>query len=264
MLNLLRSELFRLRKRPQSWMLLVIAFVLTAFVYGGFVIGARVTTGQERTDLQESLTFPELSDFGLAFGLAFFGSVMLVIVAAGMMGNEYSWNTLRPLTARARSRVSLLTAKLLTALIYSVLFCVVLAVLIGGLSIVSSAIAGIDSGFSMDAAREALEYTFKLVFANVPYMAFAFMLSTIARSNAAGIAGALGLSFIEQPILQLLGLASDAFERIEEFGLSYNLNAILGFGDGDGTRGAIILAFYTAIFVAVSYVVFLRRDVTSG
>jgi ABC-type transport system involved in multi-copper enzyme maturation permease subunit len=95
-------------------------------------------------------------------------------------------------------------------------------------------------------------------------MAFAFMLSTIARSNAAGIAGALGLSFIEQPILQLLGLVSDAFERIEEFGLSYNLNAILGFGDGDATRGAIILAIYTAIFVAISYVVFLRRDVTSG
>jgi ABC-type transport system involved in multi-copper enzyme maturation permease subunit len=264
MLNLLRSELFRLRKRPQSWMLLGIAFLLTAFVYGGFVVGARVSTGQERADLQEALTFPELPDFGLSFGLAFFGSVMLVIVAAGMMGNEYSWNTLRPLRARARSRASLLTAKLITVLIYSVLFCVMLGVMIGGLSIVSSAIAGIDAGFSIDAAREALEYTFKLVFANVPYMAFAFLLATVARSNAAGIAGALGLSFIEQPILQLLGLASDSLEKVEEFGLSYNLNAILGFGDGDGTRAAIILMIYTALFVAISYVVFLRRDVTSG
>jgi ABC-2 type transport system permease protein len=264
MLTLLRSELFRLRKRPQSWLLLGIAFLLTALVYAGMTVGARATSGQDQIDLRETLTFAELPDFGLSIGLAFFGSVMLVIIAAGMMGNEYSWNTLRPLAARARSRSGLITAKLLTVVIYSVLFSVVLAVLIGGLSLISSAIAGVDAGFSMEAVREALEYTFKLVYVNLPYMAFAFMLSTIARSNAAGIAGALGLSFIEQPILQLLGLASDIFERVEEFGLTYNLNAIVGFGDGDVTRATIILAIYTALFTGISYVIFLRRDVVSG
>lgn len=264
MLHLLRSELFRLRKRPQSWMLLVIAFLMTAFLYGGMVIAARVTSGEEQADLQQLLMFSELPDFGLSIGLAFFGSVMLVIIAAGMMGNEYSWNTLRPLTARARSRSGLITAKLITLLIYSVLFSVGLAVLIGGLSLIGSAIAGVDAGFSMDAVGEALEFTMKIVYVNLPYIAFAFMLATVARSNAAGIAGALGLSFIEQPILELLGLASDFFETVQEYGLTYNLNAIIGFGDGDATRGAIILAIYTALFAIISYVVFLRRDVVSG
>lgn len=264
MFHLFQSELFRLRKRPQSWLLLGIAFLLTALVYGGMTVGARLTSGEEQADLQETLTFSQLSDFGLSIGLAFFGSVMLVIIAAGMMGNEYSWNTLRPMTARARSRSGLLTAKLLTVLIYSVLFSIVLAALIGVLSLVSSAIAGVDAAFSMDAARDALEFTFRIIFVNLPYMAFAFMLATVARSNAAGIAGALGLSFIEQPILQLLGLASDVFETVETYGLAYNLNAVVGFGDGDATRGAIILLVYTAIFVGISYAVFLRRDVTSG
>ena len=43
MFDLLRSELFRLRKRPQTWLLPVIAFALTAMLYTGFAIGSRVT-----------------------------------------------------------------------------------------------------------------------------------------------------------------------------------------------------------------------------
>ena len=264
MLHLLRSELFRLRKRLQTWLLLAIAFLLTALVYGGFVIGSRVAEGEDQREMREALTFPELDEFGLSIGLGFFGAVMVVIIAAGMMGNEYSWNTLRPLTARARSRSGLLTAKVITAILYTAVFMLVLAVLIGGLSLIGSAIAGVDSGFSSEAARDALGFTGKASVANLPYVAFAFMLATVARSNAAGIAGALGLSFIEQPIMQLLGLASDVFETIQTYGISYNVNAFLGFGDGDTTRAASILLVYTVAFFAISYAVFLRRDVTSG
>jgi ABC-2 type transport system permease protein len=265
MLNLLSSELFRLRKRPQTWLLLGIAFLLTALVYGGFVVGSRVTSGQDRLDLSEVLMFSQLTDFGLAIGLGFFGSVMVIIVAAGMMGNEYSWNTLRPLTARARSRTGLLMAKIITAVLYSALFMLVLAALIGVLSLISSAIAGIDSGFSSDSVVDALKFTGKVVIANLPYVAFAFMLATIARSNAAGIAGALGLSFIEQPILELLKLASDVFDRIEDYGISYNLNQLMfPNGDVDIVRPIVILLIYTVLFFGIAHYVFLRRDVTSG
>lgn len=265
MLHLLRSEFFRLFKRPQSWLLLLVAFLLTALVYGGFVVGSLVSSESDQSEFREVLTFPELPNFGLSIGLGFFGSVMVVIVAAGMMGNEYSWNTLRPLVARARSRFGLMTAKLLTVLVYTVLFMVTLAALIAVLSLVSSAIAGIDAGFSMEALRESAEYTLQVVFVNLPYLAFAFLLATVARSNAAGIAGALGLSFIEQPMLQLLGLASDVFQTVERYGISYNMSRILfDSGEGSVTRSVIILLAYTALFVGLSYAVFLRRDVVSG
>lgn len=264
MFHLLSSELFRLRKRPQSWILLAIAFLLTSLVYGGFVVGARLTSGDDQADLSEVLTFPQLEGFGLSIALGFFGSVMVIIIAAGMMGNEYSWNTLRPLVARARSRSGLLTAKFLTLLIYTVLFTAALTALTAGLSLVGSALAGVDAQYSTDILGDAFLFAGKSTYVNLPYLAFAFLLATVARSNAAGIAGALGLSFIEQPILELLALASDVFETVQEFGLTYNLNAVVGFSDGDATRGAIILAVYTAIFVGLSYWVFLRRDVVSG
>lgn len=265
MIHLLRSELFRLRRRPQTWLLLLIAFGLTALVYGGFVLGARVTDPQDADDFRDVLTFAEMPDFGLSIGLGFFGSVMVIIVAAGMMGNEYSWNTLRPLTARARSRSGLMTAKILTAVLYSMVFMILLAMLISGLSVISSAIAGVDAQVSGDAAMDALRFTGKAFLANLPYVGFAFMLATLARSNAAGIAGALGLSFIEQPIMQLLGLATDFFQEVERYGIAYSVNELLfDTGDADIARSITILLVYTALFFGISYAVFLRRDVVSG
>lgn len=265
MIHLLRSELFRLRKRPQTWLLLIIAFGLTAFMYAGFVIGARVTDPQDADELRDLLTFPNLDDFGLSIGLGFFGSVMVIIIAAGMMGNEYSWNTLRPLTARARSRFGLMTAKVITAILYSAVFMVVLAALVAGLSLLSSAIAGIDAGASADTVMDAARFTGKVIIGNLPYVAAAFLLATVARSNAAGIAGALGLSFIEQPLMQLLGLATDVFETIERYGIAYNVNQLVfPSGDVDILRPIVILLVYTAAFFAIAYAVFLRRDVTSG
>lgn len=268
MFNLFSSEWFRLRKRSQSWILFVISVALVALIYGGFVLAGLLTSGQESQDLREQATFTNFSEFGISMGVGFFGSVMLIIIAAGMMGNEFSWNTLRPLVARARSRASLLTAKLLTLLTYSIVFVAALALATAGLFLIGSMVVGEPSGFSMSILWDGIEYAFQLGYTNLPYLALAFMLATVFRSNAAGIAGALGLSFIEQPIFLLLGLASDFFQDVEKWGLSWNVAEISGFNptaesSGDA-RAYAILAVYTTIFVAISYIVFLRRDVTSG
>lgn len=271
MFKLLSSEIFRLRKRSQSWILFVIAAALVALIYGGFVLAGLLTSGQESADLREQATFSNFSEFGIAMGVGFFGSVMLIIIAAGMMGNEFSWNTLRPLVARARSRGALITAKLLTLLIYTVVFVVALTLVIAGMFFIGSQVVGEPSGFSMSILWDGMEYAFRLAYTNVPYLALAFMLATVFRSNAAGIAGALGLSFIEQPVFLLLRLASDFFENVEKWGLSYNVAELANFaGAGVATDGGWdwqafgILGVYTIIFTAVTYVVFLRRDVTSG
>lgn len=268
MFNLFSSEIFRLRKRSQSWILFVISVALVALIYGGFVLAGLLTSGQESQDLKEQATFSNFGEFGISMGIGFFGSVMLIIIAAGMMGNEFSWNTLRPLVARAQSRVSLLTAKLLALLSYSIVFVAALALAIAGMFLIGSQVVGEPSGFSMSVLWDGIEYAFQLAYTNLPYLALAFMLATVFRSNAAGIAGALGVSFIEQPIFLLLGLASDFFHSVEKWGISWNVAEISGFNpsaDSSGdVRAYIILAVYTAIFVAISYIVFLRRDVTSG
>ncbi len=268
MFNMLSSELFRLRKRRQSWILLLIAIALVALIYGGFVLAGLLTSGQESQNLREQATFTNFNEFGISMAVGFFGSVMLIIVAANMMGNEFSWNTLRPLVARARSRAGLLTAKYLTLLIYGVIFIALLVLAVAGMFLIGSAIVGEPSGFSMSVLGDGFQYAYELTYTNVPYLALAFMLATVFRTNAAGIAGALGLSFIEQPIFLLLGLASNFFRDLEKWGISWNVAEISGFNpgssSGDEWRAAAILAVYTVIFVAISYIVFQRRDVTSG
>lgn len=265
MFRLFQSEVFRMRMRPQSWILIVLTFLLVGVFYGGFTIGSFFATGQSKADLKEPLPFDQLSDFGLSIGLGFFGGVMLVIVAAGMMGNEYSWNTLRPLVARASSRTALLTAKLLALLLYTIIFSVIVAILIGAMSVVASLIVGEPTAFSGGAVADAAWFTLRMIIASLPYLAFAFMLATVVRSNAAGIAGALGLSFLEPTVFGLLGLISSVFAKIEKGGISYNQQQLTMWkGWGDEWVPLLILAAYTALFLAISYWVFLRRDVTSG
>ena len=271
MLNLLSSEIFRLRKRSQSWILFVIAALLIGLIYGGFVTAGLLTSGQESQDLREQATFSNFAEFGVAMAVGFFGSVMLIIVAAGMMGNEFSWNTLRPLVARARSRSGLITAKFLALAIYTIVFVAALTLVVAVMFLIGSQIVGEPSGFSMSVLGDGLAYAARLTYTNVPYLALAFMLATVAKSNAAGIAGALGLSFIEQPVFLLLRFASDFFENIERWGLSYNVAEFANFAGttidanaGFDWRSFSILGGYSVIFIAVTYFVFLRRDVTSG
>lgn len=266
MLNLLSSELFRMRKRLQSWLLFVIAVLLTALVYGGFVIAARVNTGPDAASMRQTATFSDYDEFGIGISVGFFAGIMLIIVAAGLMGNEFSWNTLRPLAARARSRAGLLTAKLTALGLYALAFVLALALVVAGMFFIGSWVVGEPSGFSLAILGDGLVEALTMLFANLPYMALGFMLATVFKSNAAGIAGALGVSFIEQPVFGLLGLASDAFTSIERWGIAYNVNQVTGIsGVADNmTRNVAFVLAYSVVFIGVSYAVFLRRDITSG
>jgi ABC-2 type transport system permease protein len=266
MVNLLSSELFRMRKRPQSWLLFAITVLLTSLIYGGFVIAARVNTGPDAASMRQTATFSEYDESGIGMSVGFFAGIMLIIVAAGLMGNEFSWNTLRPLAARARSRAGLLTAKLTALGLYAVVFVITLALVVAGMFFIGSWVVAEPSGFSLAILGDGLLEALRMLFANLPTIALAFMLATVFKSNAAGIAGALGVMFIEQPVFGLLRLASDSFESIERWGIAYNVNQVTGISGvaGDMTRNVAFVLAYGIAFIGIAYVVFLRRDITSG
>jgi len=265
MMHLLKSELFRLRRRPQSWLLIVIAALLVGVFYGGFTIGSFFANATNAADLKKELTFSHVREFGLSMN-SLFGGIMLVILAAGLIGNEFSWNTIRPLLARARSRSSLLTAKFSTLLLYCIIFSVVLAALTVAMSLVSSLIVGESWGFDAGNLGKILAYTAGLIYQNLPTMALAFLLALWTKSNAAGIGVALGLIILEPTLFGILNNVNDVFKTIEKGGLTYNAGKLLevGLTEQAGWVALIVLAIYTAIFVGLSYYVFARRDVTSG
>lgn len=271
MLHLLRSEVFRLRKRSQSWLLILIGVILVGLFYAAFLIAALALSGQDQIEVKQALRLPDVQQNGMSIAVLF-GSILVAIMGAGLIGSEYSWNTIRPLLARATSRASLLTAKWITLALYTIVL-TVLVVTVAPVVFSSAAaiIAGESPGGNSEIFRGILYSTGRIFIVMLPTAALAFMLALVTRSIAAGLAISIGLGFLEPAIFGILGMLSDAFDTIQKFGLAWGTERLLDIGwpnssttTAEAWQGAVACLGYTVVFIVVSYVVFRRRDVTSG
>ena len=277
MLHALQSELFRLRRRPQTWIMPVLALVFIVAFYTVIYLVYQIGDVSERASMKDSLKVSNIFENGMAI-FGFFGGILIVIVASSLIGSEFSWNTLRPLVARAKTRNSLLSAKWIVVVAYTV--AMVIIGMIGSMVIaaIGSALVGNSMSFSAGLSDFFLLGAVRWIVASLPYAVIAFAVALITRSNAAGIAIGIGISFVEPLLFGLLGLLSDTFESIQEYGINWNVSQLTSIsrqGGDSSTFGAPvsteqawqsvgILAVYVAIFVAASYIVFNRRDITSG
>jgi ABC-2 type transport system permease protein len=264
--NLLRSEIFRLRKRPQSWILMLIMVIGVSAVYTGFTIAALVM--QDPSDPEESLRLSNIFETGMQF-VSLAGYILTVVVGATIIGNEYSWNTIRPLVARARSRNSLLSAKWITVACYTtgLLLIGLVATILS--SMVATVIVGNFDGVTLALIGDWIVSFGRMVVGQAPYVALAFFLALLTRSNAVGIAVGIGLGLLEPVIWELLGLITDRFEEVRKFGLDqpsslmYTMNADFeSVSSGEAWRAVATLGVWTAVFVGLTYYFFNKRDVT--
>lgn len=275
MINALKSELFRLRQRPQTWIMPILAVVFIALFYGIIYLVYQFGGEADRADMRESIMVANFFENGMQI-FGFFGGILTVIVTSSLIGSEYSWNTLRPLVARATSRSGLLSAKWIVVALYTVMM--VLVGILGSIvlavvfSLVTDASTALPGGFWMDVAIGVVRW----IVASLPYAVIGFAAALLTRSNAAGIAIGIGLSFVEPLIFGLLTFVSDIFETIQQYGIEWNVRQLVsistqsdgGFLDqvdaSQAWQSAGIIAIYIAIAVAATYVVFNRRDITSG
>lgn len=271
MISLLRSELFRLRRRPQSMILILITILVTGGIYAAFYIASRTLANDaDAADIARDLALPSVFEIGMQVSGLFVG-IMLIVMASGLIGNEYSWNTVRPLIARSRTRSSLLTAKWITVALYTVLLFLVALVSSVVFSVITSSMAGEFVGLSPRLLGDWVVAFARLVVANLPYIAIAFSLALLTRSNAVGISVGIALGLLEPALWGLLGLLSDRFETIRQVGIEFHSTRLLSMNNalqdasmGEGWISAGVLGLYTLFFVVLSYIVFTRRDVTSG
>lgn len=268
MVNLLRSEIFRTQKRFQTWLLLAIILLGELALYGTMVIVSIVRSDPD--SVNRNIQLPKIYDTGLII-LNLVGTILVTIFAASLMGNEYSWNTLRPLLARSKSRASLLTAKWLTSFLYVAALTVFSVVLVYGFSMIGSAIVGVDTGFSGSAIADGVAIIGRYGMAMLPYAALGMLMSVLTKSNTAGIALSIALLLLEPALFAALGALSDIFDTVQKGGLSWNSSRLTDFAAGNSDitasqafTSAGVLALWIIAFVFISFRVFLRRDVTSG
>jgi ABC-2 type transport system permease protein len=244
--------------------------ILIAFEFGG---------GGDDDGNNGSGVFSSLVDLATAGGVNFAlftllvsSTFLLVVVFALFFGDtiasEASWGSLRYLLAVPVPRARLLGVKLIVSLIYSafaLLLLVGTALLAGtaryGWNPLRSTIADqLSAGEAVGRVAGAAGYI-GLTLLVVGALAFLLSVSTDAPLGAVG--GAVLLNILSSILNQLEALGS-----IRNFLPTHFNGAWVGFLSTpiqiDGmVRGAISALSYAAIFFALAYVRFLRKDIVS-
>lgn len=217
-----------------------------------------------------AITFDQFMWICLDIGTLFI-SIFVIIVAAGIVSQEFSTGTIKMLLTRPVSRWKILLSKLLTTIIYGLLLYVV--------SIAFSALIGIilfGTDVSVDLTvvngvveeQSTLENYFKtltLSFGSF-FMSifFAFMIGSIFGSSSLAVGLTIVITFMGSSVVSLLS----KYEFMKYIWIS---NKLSQFAPGQTVLiPDLTLSFaisvnvvYAIIFVALSFIYFMKRDITA-
>ncbi len=209
---------------------------------------------------------------------AFMGIVLTMVLAASVMGTEYSWGTLRTSLVSGVARRKYLTAKVVT----------LLAVAAGGLLVTALTLALTSLLFTVlvrhvggDWTEGEWATTFivfgKTFYGIVPYLMLAVFIAVLTSSTGMGIGIAMGYYMIEAIVTGILVSAFDWFEPVSNFILGPNVAAWLSHDDviqvtlgirADGDLGMshyfLVMLAYTVALGAAAFWRFEHKDVTGA
>lgn len=288
MVPLMATEFFKLRKRMMTWVVALILMGLVVLLYSvlwsassrvqNFGEGHRFTG----IDLRQALFLPGAVPYALQV-VGTFGAILAIILAAGSIGSEYAWGTVRLMATVSSGRMKLILAKLvvvfgltavgtLLAIAVALAYSFIIALYYGGAS--GSFLTATFVGDQFAAyGRTLLVLT--------PYMTLAFAVAVLGRSTLAGVGTGMGVAFAEPLINGLLGAAGSPWSNIPHYLLNTNRQIVLlqnkvppvlprlGAGAGgvpvhSALVAGLILAAYAVAFIAVALVLYRRRDIGSS
>jgi ABC-type transport system involved in multi-copper enzyme maturation permease subunit len=283
MTSLLLVELLKMRKRwlPYLLFLVMVGGVAMLIWLGGFAefhSSERDSRALGLHTMAVPWSLVALLDSG-----QFWGSFLVGVLVASGVATEYNWGTVRQALIRGQTRRQYLTVKLLglaTISAVSLLGALAIGMLF---SVMATAIAGKPITLDVPDGPSVPEVVLIILRAGhgiLPYALLAFCLTVVSRSTAMGTAGIL-IFIIGEAILSgiLSGLGGPA-PTIRAFLIGHNVSALLAanaIGPGeynsmafrelpvaselpDPGIAALVIAFYSALFLAIAYAVFQRRD----
>lgn len=199
-------------------------------------------------------------------------SLLTIIIAGGIVANEFRWGTIKQLLIRPISRTVILLSKYIAVLVFALITLAFLLLLSWATGAIFFGVAGANPELvinnsegivSVSAIGEVISgYGFKLV--NLFMMAtFAFMISSIFRNSALAIGLAVFLMMAGTSIVTFF--ADKAWSKYILFANTdlTVYNSQMGPVNEEMTMGFSIgvLVVYWIIFMLASWFVFTRRDV---
>jgi len=229
---------------------------------------------EDSNDMRQALLPPNSLLFALASSLAFFGVILMMILAASTTGTEYGWGTLRTVLVKGVGRWQLLAAKTLAIGLASVGLSAAVLATVGVASVLAS--LTVEGGELVGAGEWSdLAISFgKLIYAYLPYVALAVLMSVLTSSSGMGIAIGVGYYVIESIVVGILA-NFDWFESFSTFVLGRASSGWLEIGEftiGGGGVGALpdplpaamVMLGYIVILGGLAFVLFQRKDVAGA
>ncbi len=285
-LSLTRWEWFKLRHRWMPWILLAITAALVQVnfwvTYTLFRNGSEVSVGEgggssdvtvsTSDQFLEMFAFPTSLANGLIAGRGF-GAILVMILAASLIGSEYGWGALRTVLTKGTGRWRLLASKLLLLTGVSAGALIVATAALGVSSVI--ALTTLDSNWvAASADWTGLGIGFgKAVYGMLPYVALAVFAAVVTSSTGAAIGISLGYYFAESILLGVL-MQFDWFERIDVFILGQAVSGWMessaggmSFGQAslpDATQSFFVLTGYMVVLSGAAFWLFQRREVAGA
>ena len=287
MINLIRAEWLKLSRRPLSWILLIlflvllVAQILTQFA---LTLGMPVRSGIVSAQFEEwrrGVLFPGIFATALSHvnGL---GGIFAVIFAAGAIGSEYSWGTLRTQLARDPARDRYLLAKLTTIMLMLATATLLATLLAALLSAVLSPILGSAIRITPDDLMNLIPAILRALYVLLPYVLLTAYATLLTRSVLGGVAIGLSYIIVETGFgaLALLRVLGGVWALVYNLTIGQNINTLTlmnrhAFGLRPETtapldlsqlpsllQATIVVAVYSALFLAFALILFRRRDIS--
>ena len=217
---------------------------------------------------KEVLVLPAAME-GIFNSVPALGMILVAILAASVVGNEYGWGTLRQTLAKGTSRPRYLTSKLLSIAIITFIG-VIIAVATGLIATIITSMlveGGIEWGSFIGYFVASLGRTLLVL---VVFSSIAIFFSVSLLSSALGITITIAWFIGDNIMAGLLGGSTGWLADISQFTIVFNtgeLMALNSFGHhGNVTpwwQSAGILLAYSTFFIAASFYRFQRQDLTA-
>lgn len=280
MLEMIRAELFKLRKRRMTWLLLVVlaAFFCLMFfaTYGIISSSSDMMPGTAIDAIRASLQFPDA--FNMIFSTAgTIGTLLLIILVASSIGNEYGWGSIRQVLARRGVRYYFVISKLVSFIVIAVIGLFISFIIGFILALITSSLLGSINWDFMTVSY--IGGLFKMfgwtLFSLLPYILLTTFFAFLGRSAITGMGGGLGFYFIEAIAVGLFGQSGGWLAKIPDYLIGPNVDALMpsslfthGAFASVGTlpstlHAALTLAGYCVVFKVITLYMVKKRDVTA-
>ena len=276
MIASLRAESLKARKRWANWILFGI--LLLTLLLLGYVLTYVLLSNPPRNfrsavpaQVLKRSVFPENLLPNVLSLASTIGAAVMIILGGLSTASEYGWLTVQTILIQKPGRSAVLTGKLVTLAIITVLISIAT---LAAAALTSYILVTIDgSSSSWPPALTLLKGFGALLLEFSVWTTFGMFLGIAFRSSAAAIGGGLTYLFVGEALIGQLLRDTEGVKEILRFLPGVNAGAInasfgLTFRNPntstqlvDAGRGTVTLLVYLVLFSVLALVIFQRRDV---